>query len=88
METSYWVIYSEFLVESQDVVSCFAENPSCEGTSVNRFRFWILQEAMLEAKLNICPDVNYKSLKDRIENTGKWNRNIIAQKVNLRPNCI
>lgn len=53
----------------QDVVSCFAENPSCKGQSVNRFRFWILQEAMLEAKLKICPDVNYKCLKDCIKNT-------------------
>jgi len=26
---------------------------------------------MLEAKLKICPEVNYKSLKDRVENTGK-----------------
>lgn len=34
---------------------------------------------MLEAKLKICPEVNYKSLKDIVENTGKWNWNIIAQ---------
>lgn len=88
MKTSYSVIYFEFLVESQDVVSCFAENPSCKSPSVNRFRFWILQEAMLEAKLKICPDVNYKSLKDCIENTGIWNWIIIAQKVNLQPNFL
>lgn len=70
-DTSLLVIYCEFLIESQDVVWCFAKSPSCKGQSVNRFRFWILQEAMLEAKLKICPEVNYKSLKDRIENTGK-----------------
>ncbi|XP_078357107.1 uncharacterized protein LOC144641972 isoform X1 [Oculina patagonica] len=53
----------------QDVVSCFAKDPSCKGESINRFRFWILQVAMLEAKLNICPQVDFKSLKDSIENT-------------------
>ena len=39
----------------------------------------MLQEAMLEVKLKICPEVNYKSLKDSVENTGKSNWNIIAQ---------
>ena len=43
---------------------------------------------MLEAKLKICPDVNYKNLKDCIENTGKWNWSIIAPKENLQPNFI
>lgn len=65
--------YCELLIESQDVVSCFAKDPSCKGQSINRFRFWILQVAMLEAKLNICPQVDFKSLKDSIENTGKYN---------------
>ena len=57
--------------QSQDVVSCFAKSPSCKGESINRFRFWILQEAMLEVKLNICPQVNFENLKDAIKNTGK-----------------
>jgi len=74
MKTSHLVTYFEwFLVQSQDAVSSAAKNPSCKGTAVNRFRFFVLQEAMLEVKLKICPQVNYKSLKDCVENTGKWN---------------
>jgi len=60
-------------VEPQEVLSCFAENPSCKGKSVNRFRQWILKEAKLEVKLNICPRVNYNNLKVSVGNTGKIN---------------
>ncbi|XP_027047113.1 uncharacterized protein LOC113674817 isoform X1 [Pocillopora damicornis] len=54
----------------QGVVDCFAENPSCQGQSINRFRLWILQEAMLEVKLKVCPRVNHEGLKDTSEKTG------------------
>ena len=55
----------------QEVLSCFAENPSCKGQSVNRFRQWILKEAKLEVKLNICPSINPKKLEESVSNTGK-----------------
>lgn len=53
------------------MVDCFAENPSCQGQSINRFRLWILQEAMLEVKLKVCPRVNHEGLKDTSEKTGE-----------------
>lgn len=63
----------------QGVLSCFAENPSCKGKSVNSFRQWILKEAKLEVKLNICPNINPKKLEESVSNTDEAEENEVEE---------
>lgn len=62
-------------LKPQKLASCFADkSKDCRGKGVNLFRLWILREAQLEAKLGICPKVNFKNLEESVENTGNVKR--------------
>ena len=57
---------------SQRMVTCLASESSCQGELVEKFRYWMLQMAMLDNILGVCKNIQYSSLKSVVQESGLY----------------
>jgi len=51
----------------QQMVTCLANEPKCEGELIDKFRYWMLQMAMMDNILGTCKDINYNTLTSVVQ---------------------
>lgn len=52
------------------MVTCLAGQPKCGGELIEKFRYWMLQMAMMDKILGICKDIDYIALKSFVQESG------------------
>ena len=52
------------------MVICLASEPTCGGELIEKFRYWMLQIAMMDSILGTCADIDYSTLKSVLEDSG------------------
>lgn len=52
------------------MVTCLANEPECEGELIEKFRYWMLQMAMMDNILGTCKDINYTTLTSVVQESG------------------
>ncbi|KAL9984203.1 hypothetical protein ACROYT_G006474 [Oculina patagonica] len=60
----------------QKLMTCFTGEPKCRGELIEKFRYWIVQMAMMDKILGTCKDVDYTALKSIVQESdvGKTHR--------------
>ncbi|KAJ7379085.1 hypothetical protein OS493_018882 [Desmophyllum pertusum] len=51
----------------QKMVTCLASEPKCGGQLIEKFRYWMLQMAMMDNILGICKDIDFSKLKEGVQ---------------------
>ena len=52
------------------MVTCVASEPKCGGELIEKFRYWMLQIAMMDSILGTCTDIDYNALKIVVQDSG------------------
>jgi len=62
----------------QKMVTCVASEPKCGGELIEKFRYWMLQIAMMDNILGTCTDIDYSTLKSVVQDSdvAKTHRNL------------
>ena len=51
-------------------MNCVTNEPKCGGELIDKFRYWMLQVAMMDKLLGTCKDIDYAALKGFVQETG------------------
>lgn len=54
------------------MVTCLASEPKCGGQLIEKFRYWMLQMAMMDNILGICKDIDFSKLKEGVQESGLY----------------
>ena len=60
------------------MVTCLSGVTDCHGQLIDNFRYWMLQMAMMDKILEVCPNMQYGSLKNIVRNTSMFQYTIWA----------
>ena len=52
------------------MATCVASEPKCGGELIEKFRYWMLQIAMMDSILGTCTDIDYSTLKIVVQDSG------------------
>ncbi|XP_078357352.1 uncharacterized protein LOC144642245 [Oculina patagonica] len=65
-----------FCFRQQKIVTCLTSEKKCRGELIEKFRYWIVQMAMMDKILGICKDNDYTALKSIVQESdaGKTHR--------------
>ncbi|KAL9984205.1 hypothetical protein ACROYT_G006476 [Oculina patagonica] len=60
----------------QNALNCSISQPKCRGELIDKFRYWVLQMAMMDKIVGTCKDVDYTALKSIVQESdvGKTHR--------------
>ncbi len=51
-------------------MTCLTSEKKCRGELIEKFRYWIVQMAMMDKILGICKDNDYTALKSIVQESG------------------
>ena len=54
------------------MVTCLAGEPNCGGELIEKFRYWMVQMAMMDKTLEICKNIEYNALKSVVQHSGLY----------------
>ena len=54
------------------MVTCLSGVTDCHGQLIDNFRYWMLQMAMMDKILEVCPNMQYGGLKNIVRNTSMF----------------
>ena len=60
------------------MVTCLSGVTNCHGQLIDNFRYWMLQMAMMDKILEVCPNMQYGGLKNIVRNTSMFQYTIWA----------
>ena len=61
------------------MVTCLSGVTDCHGQLIDNFRYWMLQMAMMDKILEVCPNMQYGGLKNIVRNTSMFQYTIWAE---------
>ena len=66
------IFFLPFFFLSQRLVTCLASEAKCSGELIEKFRYWMLQMAMMDNILGVCTDIQYSNLKTLVDESGLY----------------